>query len=142
MQHVVRIISLCLIVGISNAYVLAADASEKAQRWQAVSAKEQFQVETGPRQGRVRIGQFQQWELRLLDNTGKPVYPARISIDGGMPGHGHGLPTRPQITKYLGNGRWQIEGVKLNMAGEWVLVFGVQTENAADRADLTFTVDF
>ena len=27
----------------------------------------------------------------------------RIGVDGDMPQHGHGLPTRPQVTDYLGD---------------------------------------
>lgn len=142
MQHLVRIIILCWLVGITNDNVLAADNTEQTQRWQVVSQQESFQANTGPMQGRVRVGKFQLWVLQLHDRNGKPVYPARISIDGGMPGHGHGLPTRPQITKYLGAGRWQIEGLKLNMAGDWVLVFGIQTENTSDLVKFAFTVEY
>ena len=49
-----------------------------------------------------------------------------------MPQHGHGLPTTPQVTKNLGNGRYLIEGVKFNMRGWWIFELGVDGEDGAD----------
>ena len=57
-------------------------------------------------------------------------------------GHGHGLPTQPQVTRYLGEGRYLIEGMKLNMAGDWILLFGIETPTLRDQARLEFNVDF
>ena len=36
-----------------------------------------------------------------------------------MPQHGHGLPTRPRVTRSLGEGIYEIEGVRFNMGGWW-----------------------
>src|SRR6185369_6126885 len=36
---------------------------------------------------------LQRWTLHLENTTGTPVDAAKITIDGGMPQHGHGLPT-------------------------------------------------
>lgn len=49
-----------------------------------------------------------------------------------MPQHGHGLPTTPQVTKNLGNGRCLIEGVKFNMRGWWTFELAVDGEDGAD----------
>src|SRR5690348_13144396 len=35
----------------------------------------------------------------VRDADGRAIDDARISIDGGMPQHGHGLPTRPRVTR-------------------------------------------
>jgi hypothetical protein len=58
-------------------------------------------------------------EVAVLDANGKAVDGAEITIDGGMPEHGHGLPTRPRVTKNLGSGVYVIEGVRFNMGGWW-----------------------
>ena len=63
-------------------------------------------------------------ELRALvtnGQTGQSVTDAAIAIDGGMPQHGHGLPTRPRVTQNLGDGRYEIGGVRFNMGGWWEL---------------------
>ena len=42
-----------------------------------------------------------------------------------MPRHGHGLPTKPRVTRPLGNGDHLVEGMKFNMGGWWVVKFRV-----------------
>jgi hypothetical protein len=58
-------------------------------------------------------------QVSLTDANGQIVDGAAITIDGGMPQHGHGLPTKPRVTKALGNGEYVIEGVRFNMGGWW-----------------------
>jgi hypothetical protein len=77
-------------------------------------------------------GKLQKWTLHLESASGAPVEAARITIDGGMPQHGHGLPTKPQVTKQLGNGDYRIEGMKFNMGGWWVVKFRVSATPGAD----------
>lgn len=43
-----------------------------------------------------------------------------LKFDALMPGHHHGMITRPKITA-KNSGEYLIEGVKLHMAGDWVL---------------------
>ncbi len=49
-----------------------------------------------------------------------------------MPQHGHGLPTRPQVTKNLGNGDYLVEGMKFQMGGWWVVDFTIDTAGKHD----------
>ena len=109
--------------------------------WNVVSETGAYRVEVGPRRDGVPIGQFHDWAIRLLDAGGKPVYPARIGVSGGMPGHGHGMPTQPQVTEYLGDGRYLIAGMKFNMAGRWVLVFGIESPDARDRVEVDIDLE-
>ena len=44
------------------------------------------------------INQIHSWQIKLTSPTGLPISHAHIAVDGGMPQHGHGLPTRPQVT--------------------------------------------
>jgi len=66
------------------------------------------------------------------------VDSATITVDGGMPQHGHGLPTKPRVTRQLGNGDHAVEGLKFNMGGWWVVKFRVQSEVGSDS--LVFNV--
>lgn len=77
-------------------------------------------------------GKLQRWTLHLETSTGAPVDSATVGVDGGMPQHGHGLPTKPRVTRALGNGDHLVEGMKFNMGGWWVVKFRV---NAAQGAD-------
>jgi hypothetical protein len=78
--------------------------------------------------------------LLTVTRDGAPVEDARIAVDGGMPQHGHGLPTAPQATAYFGEGRYRIEGVRFNMDGWWEL--RVTVDAAAGKDDAVFNLVF
>ena len=73
----------------------------------------------------IRVGRLHSWKLHLETADGAPVNDATIAVDGGMPQHGHGLPTKPRVTKHLGNGEHVVDGMKFNMGGWWVVKFRV-----------------
>ena len=77
-------------------------------------------------------GRLQRWTLHLETSAGVPVDSAAVVVDGGMPQHGHGLPTRPRVTRALGQGDHLVEGLKFNMGGWWVVRFRVRAAAGAD----------
>ena len=85
-----------------------------------------------PERGVIRQGELQSWVLTLKTAAGAPVEGAAITVSGGMPQHDHGLPTSPQATDYLGNGRYRIDGVKFTMSGWWQLHFGISAAAGSD----------
>ena len=86
------------------------------------------------------IGALHSWVLGIRDRHGHPFVPGTITISGGMPAHGHGLPTQPQAAQHLGDGRFRIDGVLFNMPGEWVLQASVTGPDGLDTLRLAFTV--
>ena len=82
------------------------------------SAARQFTATLQPDQP-LRPRRLQTVRVAITDAAGRPVDDATIEIDGGMPQHGHGLPTRPRVTRALGDGLYEIEGVRFNMGGWW-----------------------
>ena len=76
--------------------------------------------------------QLHAWTIELRDRDGRPVDGAQLRIAGGMPDHGHGLPTKPYVREALGNGRYVIEGMKFNMGGYWVVDLGIEGQAGAD----------
>ncbi|MBK8986195.1 MAG: FixH family protein [Chloroflexi bacterium] len=86
----------------------------------------------------IAINQMHSWTLLVTTPDGQPVADAIILVDGGMPQHGHGLPTQPQVTEYLGNGRYRVEGLRFQMGGWWEVKFDI---TAADQNDaITFNL--
>ena len=81
--------------------------------------------------------QLQSVRLLLTDSAGAPVAGASIAIGGGMPQHGHGLPTQPRVTAQLGNGAYQVDGLKFNMGGWWELKFRIA---GAEPDSITFNL--
>lgn len=80
-------------------------------------------------------GRMHDWTLTVTTAEGDPVDGARITVDGGMPQHGHGLPTEPEVTGNVGEGKYRVEGVEFNMGGDWELRFDI----ASPRGDDTVT---
>lgn len=57
---------------------------------------------------------------------------ATIAVDDDMPAHGHGLPTSPRATQYLGNGEYLLEGVRFQMGGEWIIDITITSNGQTD----------
>ena len=86
------------------------------------SASGQYRVtiqETSP----FKKGKLLSTTIQVAGQDGKGIEGLQIGVDGGMPQHGHGLPTKPRVTQDLGAGRYQVEGLKFNMGGWWELKF-------------------
>jgi len=80
----------------------------------------------------LRPRQMQTVRVVVRDADGRSIDEAQISIDGGMPQHGHGLPTRPRVTRSLGDGVYEIEGVRFNMGGWWEFKLAIAGPRGAD----------
>ena len=80
----------------------------------------------------LRPRKLQTVQVVITDRDGHPVDGATIGIDGGMPQHGHGLPTRPRISKALGGGTYEIEGLRFNMGGWWELKLSITGATGTD----------
>jgi hypothetical protein len=91
-----------------------------------------FLVSLVPEDGRIRPGEVHSWLLTLKTAAGAPVEYAAIDISGGMPQHRHGLPSSPQATAYLGNGRYRIGGLKFTMDGWWQLRVAISAAAGSD----------
>ena len=91
-----------------------------------------FKVSYTPASGTVPVNQMHQWTLHVETADGQPVENATITLDGDMPQHGHGLPTNPQVTEYLGNGDYLVEGLRFQMGGWWVMDFVITAQDQSD----------
>lgn len=91
-----------------------------------------YRATLSPDTASISIGRMHTWTLRLQTATGVPLTRAKIAVGGGMPQHGHGLPTAPQVTRDLGDGRYLIEGMKFNMRGWWTLELAIDASGGAD----------
>jgi YtkA-like len=67
------------------------------------------------------INVVHEWVLHIETSDGEPVEGAMITVDGDMPAHGHGMPTRPEVTAELGGGDYRVEGMSFQMGGYWIV---------------------
>lgn len=96
------------------------------------SAGARYRVTIRPKGDSIPMNRVHAWLLHVEDLTGNPVDSASICVDGGMPEHGHGLPTRPRMTENLEKGDYLIEGMKFGMRGWWVMKFVVSASGSTD----------
>jgi hypothetical protein len=86
------------------------------------------------------INQLHSWTVRLADADGAPVHGASFAVDGGMPRHGHGLPTRPRVTAEVGDGVYRLDGMKFSMTGWWEVKLAIQGAPGSDQVTFNTVV--
>ena len=96
------------------------------------TARKQFMVAYQPDIPSIPLNRIHSWKLKVEDMEGKPVSGVKIQIDGDMPEHGHGLPTRPQATREIEPGLYLIEGMKFTMPGWWAVTFYLDSSGETD----------
>lgn len=137
-----RLLAVAVFAGLAT-FVLAAAANIVKAATQPLSAMSQpagLHVQMFSALDPLVINQMHGWVINVQDPHGDPVADASISVDGGMPAHNHGLSTRPQVTAYLGDGRYRLEGVRFHMNGEWELRLRIEHNGVPYRATFTLTL--
>ena len=92
------------------------------------------------RSSQLPVGQFTTWTLAVTDSQDKPVRQAEIRVGGGMPGHGHGLPTAPQVQPSDQSGQYVLNGLKFSMHGQWEIKLFIESEQTQDVAVLELDI--
>ena len=64
----------------------------------------------------------------------------QAGIGGAVPGLDRHMPTAPRVTKALGDGRFQIDGVKFDMAGRWRLRLRIDADGVSDSVEFDILV--
>lgn len=88
----------------------------------------------------LRTRKLQTVRVRLGDVSGVGIDEAAISIQGGMPEHGHGLPTRPRVKKSAAEGIYEIEGLRFNMGGWWELTLAISSPEGSDTVTFNLSL--
>jgi hypothetical protein len=96
-----------------------------------------YSVTLAPAVDPIPVGQLHSWTVAVTSPDGAPV-AADVAFDGGMPQHGHGLPTVPKVMGKDAEGRTIIGGVRFNMPGWWELKVHVDGDAGEDTA--TFNI--
>ncbi len=105
------------------------------------SVDKKFVVELQPPATTPAINQMHSWRVRLASPNGQPITHAHIEVDGGMPQHGHGLPTHPQVTREVAEGVYLLEGMKFSMTGWWEIRLTIQTPEGIDKVTFNTVVN-
>lgn len=85
-----------------------------------------------------RVLADERWRIRVETPDGRPVAISTLHVAGGMPEHGHGLPTQPAIKSGGRPGEFVISGLQFNMPGWWEVSLFVADRHRDDS--VTFNV--
>ena len=136
-RFIVTALSLAALAGTTGCMSAPKDLDLALTRW---SIDRKYVVTLQPPAKPVAINQLHAWQVKLSTPSGAPVAQARIQVDGGMPQHGHGLPTKPQVTRELPDGGYVIEGMKFSMTGWWEIKLAIDGPAGADRVTFNTVV--
>ena len=124
-----KLIGFVMLVLLLQVSALAADTEQEWSSRRGVYTIS-FEAELDP----IEINRIHAWVLTVRTSSGDPVTRAEISVLGGMPMHDHGMPTRPRVTEYLGEGRYRLEGMRFHMNGRWEVSVTVRADGIVDTA--------
>ncbi len=123
----------CDPVDSGSSAVASASPPESPAVWKPVtSIAGRYTIELRPATPPIVLGEIHDWVIRLSRTDGGAARTVRVSLDGGMPAHGHGFTTSPRVTRALGEGEYLVEGVKFHMAGDWQLRVLVTDSEGSD----------
>lgn len=105
------------------------------------TAHHAFVVELEPPATPPAINKIHSWRIRVADTSGAPVRHAQIGVDGGMPQHGHGLPTQPRVTRELADGTYLLEGMKFSMTGWWEIKLTIAAAGTNDTVTFNTIIE-
>ncbi len=115
--------------------LLAPDANAESDKsWESDSGH--FSVSYVSELEPLAINKIHSWVLHVEDSAGNTITNAMISVEGGMPGHNHGLPTAPQVTATLENGSYKVEGMRFHMRGYWEIRISIDVGDERDSVTI------
>ena len=124
----------------TSSFAVSSTADHPGASMTLQSDKGRYVVRVEPPTAAPPINQLHSWKIKLSLIDGAPVNDARFKVDGGMPQHGHGLPTRPQVTRDAADGTYRLDGVKFNMSGLWQMKFDIDSGAGADAVTFNTVV--
>ncbi|MEM7135601.1 MAG: cytochrome c peroxidase [Myxococcota bacterium] len=91
----------------------------------------------------VPINVTHQWRVQVRREASEttPFIPQALVVNGGMPSHGHGLPTQPSASQHLGDGTFLVSGMRFNMGGPWEMVIRILDGNRWHRVAFPIDLD-
>lgn len=105
------------------------------------TARGVYRVLLAPERAPVPLQRLHRWTVRVepaAGTAGAADTAATVTVDGGMPQHGHGLPTQPRVTGRLPDGRLVVDGVRFSMPGWWEL--RLRVDGPAGTDSVTFNL--
>ncbi len=105
-----------------------------------MSAGGLYRIRYAANEAPVAINKLHTWTVHIETADGAALDGAAVSVEGGMPEHNHGLPTKPLVTP-IGGGDYRVEGLKFQMPGWWTVTVSVAEGDRQDSATFNLLLD-
>jgi|GEM_PF-5607087 len=104
--------------------------------WQSSDGEVSVRVMSVPPEAETVFATNQLTSIRvLMETTPDECGAMSLDFDAAMPGHGHGMNTRPRSTP-VGPREFRVDGIKLHMPGRWLLSFRVTCDDTTRQIDV------
>jgi len=123
-----------IVAAVLGLLLFSATDDASAEAW--LSGRQIFEVSFISSLEPIPINRIHSWELTVVTAAGEAVGNAEITVEGGMPAHDHGLPTRPRVAEELGDGRYRVEGLRFHMAGRWEIWVTIRAQGRTDTVTI------
>lgn len=88
----------------------------------------------------LQLNEYEELPVQISTANSETPCCDKIEIYAGMPGHGHGMPSKPVIAKQSNN-LYLIKGLLFSMPGQWVITLILfQEDEEVDRFVLRLTL--
>ncbi|MFH1035209.1 MAG: FixH family protein [Pseudomonadota bacterium] len=99
-----------------------------------LSQHRRYKVSYQCQPAQARLKRPQEWKLKVLTKTGKPVTGARVRLAGASPQNGHKANPASVEARNLGHGYYLAKGLVFSQPGWWVVTVEVVNGGRDDRA--------
>jgi hypothetical protein len=136
------VVSMVIVLGLAayDLYNQTLGAAPVVNLTSVTSQAGVFRVSYTPTVDPLPLNHLHNRTVKIETADGKPVNFAEIAVTGGMPALEIGLPTQPQMTNTLGEGRFTIEGFRFHRAGAWVVTLLITTTTQMDIANFNIVI--
>ena len=132
----IRVAFLTLIALMTLGCEQSNQSSENALHRFMITQSGLYHVVLEPAEDPIPLNKYHSWTLSITNPNGDPIKNATVHIAGGMPDHGHGLPSQPVVSSIQMGREYKVEGVLFNMPGRWQLQVLVNSGLGQDSAVL------
>lgn len=113
-------------------------ARPEAGRFHQVTANRTYAVDLSVRGDTLAIGDNVA-DLVIRDKAGTGVPGALVAVTPWLPGRGHGVWDKPEVTE-RGGGNYHVENIRIALEGQWELRVSVRGGAVADTAVFPFSI--
>ncbi len=133
-QFLISVLCAAFLVSCNESKPVDVPEPDEVAAWPATMTTKggSYSVTLAPVGGEILHNEHFSVELSVKSTKGD-AEPFKVVVDGDMPGHGHGMNTKPELVEQ-GEGRYKVDGMLFHMEGDWEIMVDITGKGATERA--------